>query len=129
MIHKLYQVLISEFIFIKINQVVSKCDVKSYLNLAKMLLSLKANSTHIFQHKLSILLSFQPLHEPKLKWPGPSCSKLTTSLAKVLLKFQMLVTEISQYLFLKNVRSFCSAVQKPLSFFQQKISVYLVIES
>ena len=50
---------------------------------------------------------------------GPSCSKLTTSLVKVSLKFQMLISQICQYFF---------AVQKLLSFFQQKISVYLVIK-
>ena len=41
---------------------------------------------------------------------GPGCSKLTTSLVKVSLKFQTLISQICQYFLLKkNVRSFCSA--------------------
>ena len=51
--------------------------------------------------------------------PGPGCSKLTTSSINVSLKFQTLISEIQQY--------FCSA--KASLFFQQKISVYLVIKS
>ena len=54
---------------------------------------------------------------------GPGCSKLTTSLVNVSLKFQTLITEIYQYFLF--VRSFCSA--KASHIFQQKISVYLVI--
>ena len=34
--------------------------------------------------------------------PGPSCSKLMTSLVNVLLKFQTLITEICQYSLLIN---------------------------
>ena len=55
-----------------------------------------------------------------------SCSKLTTLVVKVSLKFQMLISNIHQY-FLKNVRSYCSAkasLIKLLTFFQQKISVF-----
>ena len=60
--------------------------------------------------------------------PGPGCSKLTMSLVNVSLKFQMLISEIIQYfLFKKMWKVF--AVQKLLSFFQQKISVNLVIKS
>ena len=53
---------------------------------------------------------------------GPGCSKLTTSLVNVSLKFQKLISQIHQYFLLKKK-------QKHLSFFQQKISVYLVIKS
>ena len=53
---------------------------------------------------------------------GPGCSKLTTSLVNVSLKFQTLISEICQYFLLKKC-------EKLLSFFQQKISVYLVIKS
>ena len=53
---------------------------------------------------------------------GPCCSKLTMSLVNVSLKFQMLISEIRHYFLLKKL-------QKLLSFFQQKISVYLVINS
>ena len=50
--------------------------------------------------------------------PGPGCSKLTTSLVNVSLKFQTLITSIRQYFCRKNVRSFYI-----LSFFQKKKSV------
>ena len=53
---------------------------------------------------------------------GPSSSKLTTSLVKVSLNFQELISQICQYFLLKKC-------EKLLSFFQQKISVYLVIKS
>ena len=58
---------------------------------------------------------------------GPGCSKLMTSLVNVSLKFQTLISEICQYFLLKTCEAF--ALQKLLSFFQQKISVYLVIKS
>ena len=54
---------------------------------------------------------------------GPNCSKLTTSLVNVMLKFQMLVSEICQYFLLKNVRSFCSA-KASLIFSTKNISVF-----
>ena len=54
--------------------------------------------------------------------PGPGCSKLTTSLVNVSLKFQMLISQIHQYFLLKKC-------EKLLSFFQQKISLYFVINS
>ena len=47
--------------------------------------------------------------------PGPGCSKLMTSLVNDSLKFQTLISQICQYFLLKK-------------FFQQKISVYLVIK-
>ena len=60
--------------------------------------------------------------------PGPSCSKLTKSLVNMSLKFQMLISQIRQYFLLKKCEK-TFAVQKLLTFFQQKISVYLVIKS
>ena len=57
-------------------------------------------------------------------WPVPGCSKLTTSLVNVLLKFPMLISEICKYFLLKK----CDCESFSL-FFQQKISVYLVIKS
>ena len=54
-------------------------------------------------------------------FPGPACSKLTTSLVKVSLKFQKLLSQIRQYFLLKKC-------EKLLSFFQQKISVFLVLK-
>ena len=62
---------------------------------------------------------------------GSGCSKLTMSLVNVSLKFQILISQICQYFCGKNVRSFCSAkasLIELLSFFQQKISVYLVVK-
>ena len=57
---------------------------------------------------------------PKSKRTGPGCSKLTT-LVNISLKFQMLIFEIQQNFLLKKCENL-------LSFFQQKISVYLVIK-
>ena len=55
-------------------------------------------------------------------WPG--CSKLTTSLVNVSLKFQTLISEICQYFLLKKCEKLL-AVQKLLSFFSTKnISVF-----
>ena len=58
---------------------------------------------------------------------GPG-SKLTTSLVNVSLKFQTLISQISRYFFVEKMCE-AFALQKLLSFFQQKISVYLVIKS
>ena len=41
--------------------------------------------------------------------PGSGCSKLTTSLVNVSLKFQTLISDIRQYFCRKIVRKFCSA--------------------
>ena len=60
---------------------------------------------------------------------GPGCSKRTASLVNFSLRFQMSIPEIRQYFCWKNVRSFCSCSAKASLFFQQKISVYLVIKS
>ena len=51
--------------------------------------------------------------------PGPSCSILTTSLVNVSLKFQTLILQIHCYFLLKKCES--------LTFFQQKITVYLLL--
>ena len=51
----------------------------------------------------------------------PGCSKLMTSLVNDSLKFQTLISQIGQYFLLKKC-------EKLLSFFLQKISVYLVIK-
>ena len=53
---------------------------------------------------------------------GPGWPKLTMSLVNVWLKFQMLISQTCKYFLLKKC-------EKLLSFFQQKISVYLVIKS
>ena len=68
---------------------------------------------------------FPPLAwlETEIPRSGPGCSKLTTSLVNVSLKFQKLISQIRQYFLL-----FFFAVLKLLSFFQQKISAYLVIK-
>ena len=58
---------------------------------------------------------------------GPGCSKLTTSLVNISLKFQTLIFQIRQHFLLKKCENLF-ALQKLLSFFQQKISVYLDIK-
>ena len=45
---------------------------------------------------------------------GPGCSKLTTSLVNVSLKFQTLISEICQYFLLKKL----------LSFFNKKYQIF-----
>ena len=54
---------------------------------------------------------------------GPGCSKLTTLLVNVSLKFQTLISNIHQYFCWKNVRSFCSA-KASLIFSARNISVF-----
>ena len=56
-------------------------------------------------------------------FPGPGCSKLTTSLVNVSLKFQTLISEICQYFLLKNERSFCIA-KASLIFSTKNFSVF-----
>ena len=55
--------------------------------------------------------------------PGPSCSKVTTSLVNDSLNFRKLSSQICQYFLLKKCEKLLLS-----SFFQQKISVYLVIK-
>ena len=54
---------------------------------------------------------------------GPGCSKLTTSLVNVSLKFQMLISQICQYFLLKKCEEFlhCKSVSH---FFKKKFSVF-----
>ena len=58
---------------------------------------------------------------------GPGCSKLTTLLVNVSLKFQTLISEIRHYFLLKKCEKLlhCKSFSH---FFQQKISVYLVMK-
>ena len=62
----------------------------------------------------------EDVHLKISKSSRPGCSKLTTSLVNMSLKFQTLISQISRYFLLKS---------HFLLFFQQKISVYLVIKS
>ena len=70
-----------------------------------------------------------------IKISGPSCSKLTKWLVNVLLKFKKLISQICQYFLLKKCEKQAPLIflqkirSKLLSFFQHKISVYLVIKS
>ena len=59
---------------------------------------------------------------------GPGCSKLTTSLVNVSLKFQMLISEICQYFLWKKCEKLlhCKSFSH---FFNKKISVYLLIRA
>ena len=58
---------------------------------------------------------------------GPGCSKLTMSLVNLSLKFQKLISQISRYFLLKKCVKLllCKSVSH---FFQQKISLHLVIK-
>ena len=60
--------------------------------------------------------------------PGPGCSEVMTSLVNGPLKFQTLISQICRNFFVEKICE-AFAAQKLLSFFQQKISVYLVIKS
>ena len=69
-----------------------------------------------------------PYNMDKSKTSGPGCSKLTTSLVNVSLKFQMLISNISQYFLLKKCEKLLQC--KSFShFFSTKISVCLVRKS
>ena len=62
---------------------------------------------------------------------GPSCSKLTTSLVNVSLKFQMLISNIHQYFLLKKCekllqcKSFSHFFNKNISVFGYKVVKHL----
>ena len=62
---------------------------------------------------------------------GASCSKLTTSLVTVSLKFKMLILQIHCYFCWKNVRIFCSAKDSHIfptknnSVFHNVVGIYL----
>ena len=59
--------------------------------------------------------------------PGPGCSKLTTSLVNVSLKFQMLISEICQYFLLKKCSAKASLIYstKNFSVFGYKVVKHL----
>ena len=77
-----------------------------------------------FTFQIILLLFLQHYAKMSLKYStGPGCSKLTMSLVNVSLKFQMLISLIHQYFLLKKCEKLLL-----LTFFQQKISVYLVIK-
>ena len=60
--------------------------------------------------------------------PGPGSSKLTTSLVNISLIFQMFNISKMPIFYFEKMREAFAAVQKLLSFLQQKISVYLFIK-
>ena len=60
---------------------------------------------------------------------GPGYSKQTTSLVNVSLNFQINFSNMPIYLLKKCEKLLHFALQKLLSFFQQKIPAYLVIKS
>ena len=63
-----------------------------------------------------------------LNMPAASYSKLMVSLVNDLLKFQMAILQIYFYFFAeKKVRILCIA--KVFIFFQQKVTVYLLLKS
>ena len=64
--------------------------------------------------------TLQPPYVSPVNYSGPSCSKLTMSLVNVSLKFKSNDTQICCYFLLKKC-------EKLLTFFQQKISEYCVL--
>ena len=92
----------------------------------------KTKQTKKTTKKLRLLFRRLKLIMPRLcidasyKTTRPGCAKLTTSLVNVSLKFQTLISQICQYFFVEKMRE-AFAVQKLLSFFRQKISLYEVI--
>ena len=71
---------------------------------------------------------FQASRDSFLYKPGPSCSKLTTSLVNVSFKFQTLISNICQDFLLKKCEKLLHC--KSFSHFVNKnIYVYLVIKS
>ena len=70
-----------------------------------------------------VLKIFQPSNIWIKPLTGTGCSKLTTSLVNVSLKFQTLISEICQYFCWKNVWSFCSA-KASLIFSTKNISIF-----
>ena len=95
----------------------------NYLFLYEKIISLK-NKPHLVRgcHESCFPQNIGKTMLVLVSWAG--CSKLTTSLVNVSLKFQTLISEICQYFLLKKREKLLL-----LSFFQQKISVYLVIKS
>ena len=78
------------------------------------------------RHDLQNHMSFHwspSIGKPLMTRYGAGCSKLTTALVNVSLKFQMLISQIRQYFLLKNVRSFCSA-KASLIFSTKNFSVF-----
>ena len=71
------------------------------------------------------------VHKLVFKTPGPSCSKLTTSLVKETLKFQTLISEICHYVLLKkcekllHCKSFLTFSTKNISVFGYKVVKHL----
>ena len=64
-----------------------------------MLCDMKMNEKNLLQNLDRLKIYSDP---GILVHSGPSCSKLTTSLVNISLKFQMLISEISQYFLLKK---------------------------
>ena len=70
------------------------------------------------------------VHLIGLHQAGPSCSKLTTSLVNDSLKFQTGILQIHCYFLLikcENPLHESFAMQRILTFYQQKITVYLLM--
>ena len=86
------------------------------------------SSVSNFFPTVELTLSF--MSKPLLRRPGPSCSKLTTSLVNVSLNFQKLISRICQYFLLKKGVKFLHYI-KLLSFFSTKnfrVSGYKVVK-
>ena len=68
---------------------------------------------------------------PRFRTPGPGCSKLTTSLVNVLLKFRTLLSEICHYFLFKKCekllqgKSFSHFFNKSICVFGYKVVKHL----
>ena len=89
----------------------------------------RLNSLVIYglRHRVKTIFSSPLSCCSKLIKSGPSCSKLTTSLVNVSLKFQMLISEMCQYFLLKKCvkllqcKSFSHFSTKNISIFSNKV--------
>ena len=70
-------------------------------------------------------LGITPTSKKSVITQGPGCSKLTTSLVYVLLKFQPLISQICQYFLLKNLSAKAFKVFSTKNF---SVFRYLVIK-
>ena len=79
----------------------SFCNAKAPHNYAKAPHNFSAKDMNEVDFMNTVRLNMSSTNN-LVKLTGPGCSKLTTSLVKVLLKFQTLISEICQYFLLKK---------------------------
>ena len=75
--------------------------------------------------KLKLALNQQFINFSHFKSSGHGCSKLTTSLVNVSLKFQTLISQIHQYFWLKKCETSLILSTKNISVFGYKVVRHL----